>query len=216
MQDVQLKPQSRGEQTRQQILEAALRVIAGQGYRALTHRAIAREASVSLSLTTYHFKDLEALLHDAFAYYKQGLLADVESRWQLLHDDKLQLWLAQAEEQDCRRELSKALVGYLCHFIFDDLAHRRDGVAVEMTFHFDLHLAQQQRDFAYELCNRLYPQIVEFFVELKTESPEVDAHLLLDTVHFLRFRRLAVPDLVTEEDVQKRLHRLLDALLVCK
>ncbi|MCV6625080.1 MAG: TetR family transcriptional regulator [Cellvibrionaceae bacterium] len=216
---VAAKPKSRGgkgEQTRQQILAAALEVIAAQGYRALTHRAIAKQAGVSLSLTTYHFKDLEALLHDAFAYYKQAILADYESRWQQLKDSKLQQWLAHAAEQDCRQQLCHTLADYLSEIIAEDVKHRGQGVAVEMTFHFDLHLAVEQRNFAYELCNRLHPEIVEFFTKLNTKAPEVDAHLLLDTVHFLRFRCLAVPTMVTAEDAHKRLLRLLQTLLVCK
>ena len=37
----------RGEQTRQKILEATLRVIARDGVRGTTHRAVAREAGYS-------------------------------------------------------------------------------------------------------------------------------------------------------------------------
>ena len=48
----------KGEKTRQKILAATLRVIASEGVRGTTHRVIAKEAGVQLSLTTYYFKDL--------------------------------------------------------------------------------------------------------------------------------------------------------------
>jgi DNA-binding transcriptional regulator YbjK len=52
---------TRGGQTRQKILDATLRVIAREGVRGTTHRAIASEADVQLSLTTYYFKDLNEM-----------------------------------------------------------------------------------------------------------------------------------------------------------
>lgn len=208
------KPSSRGEQTRLQILDAALRVIASQGYRALTHRAIAKEAGVSLSLTTYHFKDLEALLHDAFAHYKQTVLQEFEGRWQALHEHHLQPCIVQAKQDGDRRALVDLLSTYMTEFIEADLLERGAGVAVEMTFHFDLHLSEEQRNFAYELCNRLYPRMLEFYTVMESADPKTDAHLLLDVAHFLRFRRLAVPDMLSREDVYLRLHRLLTTQLV--
>lgn len=211
-----VKPLSRGEQTRQLILAAALQVIAKQGYRALTHRAIALEAGVSLSLTTYHFKDLEALLHDAFAQYKTGVLAAFEERWQVFYQSIVTRMPKGIDDPDARRPLVDALVDYLQSIVIDDVAVNKAGVAVEMTFHFDLHLQEVQRNFAYELCNSLQPQIADLFEQLGTESPEVDAYLLLDAVHFLRFRHLAVPTLLRAEDIRARLNRLLYALLVSK
>ena len=50
---------AQGEQTRQTILKATLEVLAQQGYTAITHRAVAKQAGVNYSLTTYYFKDLK-------------------------------------------------------------------------------------------------------------------------------------------------------------
>jgi TetR/AcrR family transcriptional regulator, regulator of biofilm formation and stress response len=57
--------QARGERRRDAILEAALRVIAQQGVSAVTHRAVASEAGVPLSSTTYYFESLDELLEGA-------------------------------------------------------------------------------------------------------------------------------------------------------
>lgn len=45
------------EQRRQAILDAAMRLIVRDGVRAVRHRAVAAEAQVPLSATTYYFKD---------------------------------------------------------------------------------------------------------------------------------------------------------------
>lgn len=51
---------------RDQIVEATLRVIGARGADAVTHRAVAAEAGVSLALTTYHFESKHALVAEAF------------------------------------------------------------------------------------------------------------------------------------------------------
>ncbi|MDN5401705.1 MAG: TetR family transcriptional regulator, partial [Pseudomonas sp.] len=50
------------EQRRQDILDAAMRIVVRDGVRAVRHRAVAAEAGVPLSATTYYFKDIDDLL----------------------------------------------------------------------------------------------------------------------------------------------------------
>jgi DNA-binding transcriptional regulator YbjK len=56
----------KGERRREEILRAALCVIGAHGADAVTHRAVAREAGVSLSATTYYFASKEELLEQTF------------------------------------------------------------------------------------------------------------------------------------------------------
>jgi len=53
---------SDGAKKKLRILEATLRLIVKEGIRGVKHRAIAKEAGVSLSSTTYYFKDIHDLL----------------------------------------------------------------------------------------------------------------------------------------------------------
>ena len=57
------------EQRRQAILDAAMRIIVRDGVRAVRHRAVAAEADVPLSATTYYFKDINDLITDTFARF---------------------------------------------------------------------------------------------------------------------------------------------------
>jgi len=52
----------KGERRRDEILSAALRIIGARGADAVTHRAVAEEAGVPLSATTYYFASKEELL----------------------------------------------------------------------------------------------------------------------------------------------------------
>lgn len=59
------------QQRRLAILEAALRIMAREGLRAVSHRAVAAEASVPLAATTYYFSDLEDLITESFLHWSQ-------------------------------------------------------------------------------------------------------------------------------------------------
>ncbi len=58
-----------GRPVRERILRATLRLIADEGVDAVTHRAVARRAGVSLGSTTHHFSSRTDLLREAFRYY---------------------------------------------------------------------------------------------------------------------------------------------------
>jgi TetR/AcrR family transcriptional regulator, regulator of biofilm formation and stress response len=55
----------KGERRSEEILRATLRVIGARGADAVTHRAVAREAGVPVSATTYYFASKEQLLERA-------------------------------------------------------------------------------------------------------------------------------------------------------
>ena len=54
---------------REQILQAALELIATAGVAGITHRRIAAEAGVPLGSTTYYFESLGQLIREAFVYH---------------------------------------------------------------------------------------------------------------------------------------------------
>lgn len=56
---------SKGARRREEILRATLRLIGARGADAVTHRAVAEEAGVPLSATTYYFASKEELLEQA-------------------------------------------------------------------------------------------------------------------------------------------------------
>ena len=66
-------------QRRQDIIEATLRVMARDGLRAVSHRAVASEASVPLASTTYYFRDLEDLIIESFLHWSEGQRRDIEA-----------------------------------------------------------------------------------------------------------------------------------------
>ncbi|HMO74410.1 MAG TPA: TetR family transcriptional regulator [Sphingopyxis sp.] len=68
------KTQQRGRETRDRIVEAAIRILARAGAQAITHRAAAQEAGVSLALTTYHFASRDDILRQVYDRLYEGEL----------------------------------------------------------------------------------------------------------------------------------------------
>ncbi len=73
------RPRASAVQRRQDIIEATLRVMARDGLRAVSHRAVASEASVPLASTTYYFRDLEDLIIESFLHWSEGQRRDIEA-----------------------------------------------------------------------------------------------------------------------------------------
>jgi TetR/AcrR family transcriptional regulator, regulator of biofilm formation and stress response len=68
------KPPSPGS-TRDRILDATLRVVAGDGIGGVSNRRVAAEAGVALGSLTYHFPSQTRLLHDTLLRYVEGEVA---------------------------------------------------------------------------------------------------------------------------------------------
>ncbi len=204
---------AKGEQTRRQILAAALRVIAQQGYRALTHRAVAKEAAVNLSLTTYYFKDLGEMVAEAFRHHKDEVAKEVDIQWREIFKHLDQYDSEQLQQSSVRRDLIQYLSRTMTDYIQYQIEQRSQGIAVEMTFFFDLHLDAFQREQAYKLCSRFLDSFEHVCERLGSPDPQADAELILGTLHRLEYEAVAVPRLYNPEAVYRQTYRLLDALL---
>jgi TetR/AcrR family transcriptional regulator, regulator of biofilm formation and stress response len=70
--------QGRSRQRRDELLAAAIELFAEGGSRAVTHRAVARQAGLPSATTTYYFASIEDLLREALAAHMQQWMADLE------------------------------------------------------------------------------------------------------------------------------------------
>jgi DNA-binding transcriptional regulator YbjK len=64
---------ARGSARRRLLLDAAVRVVAGQGSGSLTHRAVAAEAEVSIASVSYHFATIGDLRRATFEHAGSGI-----------------------------------------------------------------------------------------------------------------------------------------------
>ena len=99
------------ERRRKAILEAALRIVVKEGVRGVRHRAVAKEAEVPLSATTYYFKDISDLIADTFVLF-------AEVQWQVSWIRlKQKLWsiLTRVTQACWPRKRGSRLLLKICH-----------------------------------------------------------------------------------------------------
>ena len=70
---------ARGAARRRQLVEATLDVIEQGGIAALSHRAVAEQAGVSLASVSYHFAGLDDLISTALAHATDELVAALDA-----------------------------------------------------------------------------------------------------------------------------------------
>lgn len=122
---------TRGRQRRQEILTAAVLVVANQGAGALNHRSAAAQAGVSLASTTYHFPTTADLRRETLRY-----AADVIS-------DSFDSATGCAQHENSQgAELSSSLDQLIDQWTQIGIDHRQEFTAVIMFLSDSLHDAE--------------------------------------------------------------------------
>jgi len=183
---------------REQILEAALRVIGRSGREAITHRAVAEEAGVPLGSTTYYFDSREDLLGQALEHV---------ARTEAERHVRLGLEFRKATTA---RQLADMLLEQLIFEIKD-----RDAYVAEYELWLVASRRPDLREPATAWCDAVQLAVAGAMEKLGSSDPAADASLVVAAVDGLGERLLA-----REEDPAKaarefrpQLRRLIERLL---
>ena len=199
----------RGEQTRRKILDATLSVIAREGVRGTTHRAIAREAGVQLSLTTYYFRDLNELISLAFRAFMDRDYGTITEQW-----DRAFRYLDQFSPADLADDETRLrIVGYCTKRVLDHvrygLTDHPEGLAVEHHFFYEALNDPALQELSDLHCNRLMQPMVRFCEYFNVTDPEADARLLLGTITRLEYQALpSAPHNVDYKSIRNEIRRI--------
>ncbi|WP_374355227.1 TetR/AcrR family transcriptional regulator [Chitinimonas sp.] len=207
------KTRAKGEKSRQAILTATMAVIAKRGLPAVTHRAIATEAGVPLSLTTYFFTSLQDLIEQTFDHFISVTASD---NGQLLNQIAAYRERYQPEQlrspqtlREVHREVSQAL----SDFILMMSAKHSVSIAVELNY---LHLFRHNPALTAKVSayrERQVSRIADLLRPYAPEQPEVDASLVLGLIHRLEFDCINRPDAMPRAQVEAEMARLVAFVL---
>jgi TetR/AcrR family transcriptional regulator, regulator of biofilm formation and stress response len=192
-------PAPRGVARREAILRAAVELIGEQGPDALTHRAVAERAGISLSATTYWFSSKEEIFREAVALAAGEEVARLE---------RLVLDLAprHVEPKAWARELSAALAADV---------ERNPAQPVAM-YEFVLE-ASRQPELRDEVARweTAHLRLAEAGLRaVGSADPETDAHIVVAVVSGLMLGLLANPNPGFERHVMRpTLERLFTRLV---
>ena len=202
------------EQRRQAILEAALNIIVKEGIRAVRHRAVAREADVPLSATTYYFKDISDLIADAFTLFAERALKEViepfkQQAFALLSQFSRDS-LADADE---RQRLIDMMGKMMAAFIVDELNTRRGHLVAEQAFMQEAIMDSRLRELADLYLQQQLESLIIATELFGSEHPRLDAELILMAMISIEQRLLVHPEKIEQSFVEVRMCNLLDKLL---
>jgi len=174
-------------------------VLARDGGRRLTHRAVAEEAGAPLGLMTYYFGSTEDLLASAFGHLAQREIARMKaitaslSRGAAAVDDAADV---------------------IAHYVSDGLVMSRDFVVAG----YELSVEAARREELARLnriwCGALEEQLEIVLANLGSDNPSMHAQLVLAVVAGLEVNHLPDADSAFYEDVaQPILRELFHSLL---
>jgi DNA-binding transcriptional regulator YbjK len=199
----------RGERTREKILLAAMKVIAHDGVRGATHRSVARQAGVQLSLTTYYFKNLEQLVSEAFQMFMDRDREDQAERWQQAFAYLDRFDPDEISSPNVQRRIIEYVTRQLVEHIREKLANSPEGLAIEHHFFFEALLDEQLKDLAQRHRQRLLRPIRRFCSYFSGKRRDTDAELLLGTITRLEYESLLIePDAVDYRSIRQQLRRI--------
>jgi DNA-binding transcriptional regulator YbjK len=183
---------------REQILEAALRVIGRSGRQAVTHRAVAEEAGVPLGSTTYYFDSREDLLGQALEHVARK----EAERYGRLGEE-----LRKAKSA---RALADMLLDQL---IFE--AEDRIAYIAEYELWLEAGRRPDLREPAVAWCDAVQLAVAGAMEKLGSTDPAADASLVVAAIDGLGERVLAREDdpARAAAEFRPQLRRLLDRLL---
>ncbi|MCL1147637.1 TetR/AcrR family transcriptional regulator [Shewanella marinintestina] len=179
---------SDGQARRIEILEATLRLIVKEGIRGVRHRAVASEASVPLSSTTYYFDDIKDLISDSLTYFAEKTLWMNKALEQKSYGlvEQVLLEKQSANSLQVKDFITSQLSQFICEHIKAQLAHKDDRI-LEAAFHEEALRNPQLAAAIRALDNSFISSIDNFFRALGSHSANADAHQVLAIIKFLEY-----------------------------
>ena len=193
----------KGERRREEILQATLRVIGARGADAVTHRAVAEEAGVPLSATTYYFASKEELLEQTLLMAAREETERLERLVVELAPRALSVadWAAAVAAQ-ISHEVEADPAKHVALFELGLEATRREPLRLEMRRWQDAHLRLAEMG-----CRAI-----------GSDDPALDARVVVAAITGLMLEQLAAdPEVDFGADVMRpALERLLQRLAAAR
>lgn len=205
-----VKRRSKGEQTRNQILNAAIEILASQGIKGTTHRAIANHAQLQLSLTTYYFKDIQELVHEAFMLSSTKTVSRAGAAWLPAFEILDSYTKTQLKTKSLRNELAEVLVKMATNYLVDKIKEHPTELAIEQLLFTEIQITPQLRELAKTHRHALLLPFMKLCSYFNKNNAPVDADIMLTLFTQLEYRNLVIsPD---EIDV-KYIHQVVERLV---
>lgn len=211
-----VKRRSKGEKTREKILVAAIEVLALNGIKGTTHRAIASHANLQLSLTTYYFKDIQALIHQAFKLNSEQILTRADTVLATAFTLISGIEKKELRKTAVRETLCQQLTEMAANHLVDNIKHSAISLAVEQLMLTEIQVTPELRLLVqeHELSQLVpYEQLCRFFNKV---NPELDAKIMYTVFSQLQYGQLSKQVNIDIELIQQTTRKILAWIMSLK
>ncbi|MCK5894659.1 MAG: TetR family transcriptional regulator [Endozoicomonadaceae bacterium] len=202
------------DQRRRAILEAALRIIVRDGIRGVRHRAVAREANVPLSSTTYYFESISDLISDTFTLFVDSGAAKFRSYWKDSHKTLHDTMTYVSDSPESGQQLVNTMTDLAVVYVMNQLRHHREYLMAEQAFNLECLRNESLRPIAFKHQQYILNDLVDFFKQIGSDNIEMDARLMLAAIMTVEYEGLLQnPDNIDETIISRFLHRQITLIL---
>jgi len=208
--DKNIQKRSKGERTREKILLAAINVLAVNGIKGTTHRAIANNANLQLSLTTYYFKDIHQLVQQAFQFNSDYLRARannilLKAYTVLENTDKASL-----KKVSVKSELCDNLAEMTAKHLFDNIKREAIPLAVEQLMFTTAPVSSELKRLTSEHKESQLEPLTKLASYFNSKDPEIDAKIMCSIFSQIEYSQLLIePSELSIEPIHKITRKML-------
>jgi len=185
---------TRSEQRRRNILEAALRIVVTEGVRGVRHRAVAKEADVPLSATTYYFDDIHAMIADTFTLFAESAMENVVDPIYAQAEGFIQNNRETFEKDpSARMQLVERMAMLITMFIQSEVTEKRDHLMAEQAFMHECLRDPHLREIARSYFDHLVNQLRQLSGIIGLKDPDIAGDILMGAVFRIEYEALIAP-----------------------
>lgn len=185
-----IKRRSKGQLTREKILISAIEVLAFNGVKGTTHRAIATHAGLQLSLTTYYFKDIQELIHQAFKLNSVRILSRSDKTLEAGFIAITKIEKKELKKAATKQKLCEQLSDIASQHLINNIKNHAISLAVEQMMFTEVQISPKLRLLSqeHELSQLApYEHMCGFFNKY---TPELDAKIIYSVFAKLQYEQL--------------------------
>jgi len=204
-----VKRRTKGEKTREKILIAAIDILALNGIKGTTHRAIASHAQLQLSLTTYYFKDIQELIEEAFKLNSVQILSRADSILEKAFQFITEINKTELRKVAVKTELCQRLSTMTAEYLINNIKHQAVSLAVEQLMFTEVQISPKLRLFSqgHELAQLVhFEQLCHFFNKV---DPESDAKIMHTIFSQLQYSQLSKQTDIDVETITKTTYKII-------
>ncbi|WP_440875940.1 TetR/AcrR family transcriptional regulator [Thalassotalea sp. PLHSN55] len=212
-----VKRRSKGEKTRALILKSAIEVLAHNGVKGTTHRAVAAHANIQLSLTTYYFKDIQELVYEAFLLSSKKAVENITPTWDRLFEEIESHDKTSLRKMTVKQDLCNKLTDLAAEYLYNKIIADPIELSAEQLMFAEANFNPKLLPVIEHHRQELLKPCLKFCRYFNKKSAEVDADIMLTVFSQLEYRNLSLtPEELSLEHIRTITHRMFAMLMRLK